>query len=251
MSGQAAFARALLDPAQPCPEGLSAWHGAGVNLRFAVYRNNVAVSLVEALADTFEVTQQLVGEDFFRAMALVYVREQPPRTAVLALYGESFPAFIGRFPPAASVPYLSAVAHLEWLRARAFHAAEPSADPVSTLSAALAHIQVLPNRQVGLHPSLGLVQSEHAVVSLWAAHQGIRDISTVDPDVPENALIIRPELEVEVSSINAEAALFIAQLLQGRTLGQAAARTATAYPQFDLTTMLAGLIRRRVILSLE
>lgn len=251
MSGQAAFARALLDPAQPSPQGLTAWHGAGVNLRFAVYRNNVAVSLVEALADTFEVTQQLVGEEFFRALALVYVREQPPRTAVLALYGESFPAFIGGFPPAASVPYLSAVARLEWLRARAFHAAEPSADPVSTLAAAMAHIHALPNRNVGLHPTLGLVQSQYAVVSLWAAHQGIRDISAVDPDVPENALIIRPELEVEVRQINAETALFIAQLLQGRTLGQAANRTAAAYPQFDLTTTLAGLIRHRMIVSLE
>ena len=66
---QALFAATLLDPTLPCPPGLTAWNGSDLTRRLAVHRNNVVVSLVDALADTFPVTQQLVGEDFFRTMA--------------------------------------------------------------------------------------------------------------------------------------------------------------------------------------
>lgn len=71
MSSQSAFAAALLNPDLPCPGGLSTWNGSAPATRFAVYRNNVTVSLVDALADTFPVLQALVGEEFFRAMARV------------------------------------------------------------------------------------------------------------------------------------------------------------------------------------
>jgi Putative DNA-binding domain len=52
-----AFARALLDIARRVPAGLVAWSGSDPGPRFAVHRNNVRVSLVAALADTFPVVQ--------------------------------------------------------------------------------------------------------------------------------------------------------------------------------------------------
>ena len=50
MSTQTAFAAALLDPDLPPPDRLIAWNGSDPARRFAVYRNNVVVSLVDALA---------------------------------------------------------------------------------------------------------------------------------------------------------------------------------------------------------
>ena len=91
---QAAFAAALLDPDQPCPPGLRAWNGSDPTARLAVYRNNVVGSLIDALADTFPVAQELVGEAFFRAMAGVFARQAPPRSRILAHYGEGFAEFI-------------------------------------------------------------------------------------------------------------------------------------------------------------
>ena len=80
MSTQTAFAAALLDPGLPPVEGLRAWNNSDPARRFAVYRNNVLVSLVDALADTFPVVQELVGAAFFRAMARVFALANPPRT---------------------------------------------------------------------------------------------------------------------------------------------------------------------------
>ncbi len=84
---QATFAAALLTPELPSPAGLRVWNGSDPAARLAVYRNNVVSSLIDAVADSFPVTQELVGEEFFRAMAAVFVRAHPPRSKVLTHYG--------------------------------------------------------------------------------------------------------------------------------------------------------------------
>ncbi len=67
MSTQADFSTALLDTRLPCPAGLYSANGADPASRFSVYRNNVQGSLINALADSYPVVQQLVGEEFFAA----------------------------------------------------------------------------------------------------------------------------------------------------------------------------------------
>jgi hypothetical protein len=66
---QQAFASALLDPTLPVPDGVTSARGEGDAKRFAVYRNNVAVSLAKALGQRFPVVQRLVGDAFFNGMA--------------------------------------------------------------------------------------------------------------------------------------------------------------------------------------
>ena len=52
-------------------------------------------------------------------MAGVFVRAHPPRSPVLALYGDAFPGFLERFEPVAHLPYLADTARLELCPARA------------------------------------------------------------------------------------------------------------------------------------
>lgn len=124
MSTQAAFAAALLDMQRPCPEGLLSANGADPASRYAVYRNNVQSSLINALAEGYPVVLQLVGDEFFRAMVALYVQRYPPQSPLINDYGKDFAEFIDSFEPAASVPYLADVARLERLRVQAYHAAD-------------------------------------------------------------------------------------------------------------------------------
>ena len=94
---QGAFVRALLDPELPPPNEVEASHGFPPERRFAVYRNNVCVGLVDALAERFPICLQLVGDEFFRAMAQCYVRERLPRTPMLFEYGDAFATFVSEF----------------------------------------------------------------------------------------------------------------------------------------------------------
>ena len=241
MSAQSAFSAALLDPGFACPPGLAAWNGSDPAQRFAVYRNNVIVSLIDALADTFPVTQTLVGEDFFRPMARLFVHAHPPQSPVLANYGGAFPDFVERFPPAARVPYLAAVARLEMARVAAYHAADVPALSVTQLATILADEAALPTRCLTLHPSVGVLQSAYAIVSLWSAHQGLLAIEAVVPEVAQTALILRCGLDVEIYSIPPAAGRFIQQLQTGKPLGAAAGE------DFDLAPILGLLIRKGVL----
>lgn len=255
------FAAALLNAELPCPPGLSAWNGADPTRRFGVYRNNVIVSLVDALADTFIVTQQLVGEEFFRAMARVYACARPPRSPLLAFYGEDFPDFIADFPPAARVDYLADVARLEYLRVVAYHAADLAAVDTGEISAALADESALPGLVLRLHPSLAVLCSRSAVVSLWAAHQGLVELSTVAPDRPQTALVLRCGLDVEVLAIPPAAGVFIAALRAGSPLGVAAEQALAVDTDtdtdtdtdadFDLTATLGLLLQKSLITALN
>jgi hypothetical protein len=175
----AAFAEALLAREFNCPPGLKTWNGSDPARRFAIYRNNVIVSLVDALADTYPVVQAMVGIEFFRAMAREFVFVRPPASPVLAHYGAGFAEFIAGFPPAASLPYLPDLARLELMRVEVYHAADDT-------------------------PALRVLQSRHAVASLWAAHQ-VEDINAalaqVDPANAEIALVLRSGLDVLVLRI--------------------------------------------------
>ena len=124
MNEQAEFAAALLQG--HCPPGLHTWNNSAAEQRFAVYRNNYLVGLIEALADTFTVTQALVGVAFFQAMARVFVQTQPAQSPLLVGYGEGFGEFIDSFPPAAGLYALTLV----YRAARAIPGLGPLADRI-------------------------------------------------------------------------------------------------------------------------
>jgi hypothetical protein len=245
----ATFAAALLDPSAPCPSGLVTWNGSDATQRFGVYRNNVTVSLIDAVADTFPVVQQLVGADFFRAMAGEFVRKSPPTSPVLAWYGETFADFVAAFPPASGVPYLADVARLEYARVLAFHAADADPMPVAEVAGWLNDPEALSTLHLQLHPSLQVIDSPFAIVSLWGAHQGIGELATIDPVQPECALVLRHGLSVEVMCIPTAGGRFIAALQTGASLGIAVQQASAGAP-FDPAPVLGLLISRELLVGL-
>lgn len=250
MSIHADFAAVLLAPTFQCPPGLRTWNGSDPARRFGVYRNNVLVSLVDALADSYPVVQALVGEEFFRAMAGEFVRQSPPHSPVLAWYGEEFAEFVDSFPPAAGLAYLGDVARLERLRVEAWHAADADSLPLATLAALLADEARLPTTRFVLHPTLRVMSSMHPVVSLWAAHQAddpAAALGGIDMARGDAALLVRPELGVEIVPVVTAAAEFIGRLQAGATLGAAAAAVA----DLDLPAVLGLLLRSGALVGIR
>jgi hypothetical protein len=92
-----AFASALLDPTRATPVDVAGPRGKAAVKRYNVYRNNVTVSLIDALAGIYPVVQRITGVDFFRAMARFHIRATPPTSPLLFEYGRNFPDFIERY----------------------------------------------------------------------------------------------------------------------------------------------------------
>jgi len=246
-----AFTSALLST--NTPDGLRMGNASDPATRLAVYRNNVFASLTNVLADSFPVTRALVGEEFFRCMAQQFIRLHPPRSPLLVRYGmgadeDSLVVFIANFPPAAGVPYLSDVAKLEAARIHAYHAADETPLEHKALTSALN--SSVEQVRIRLHPSVQILASPFAIASLWFAHHGIVDISSVDPYSPEQALVLRDELDVLVLTISPGDATFINSVHRGETLQQAVS-AAESHSDFDLTRAMQGLIRHRAIIHLS
>lgn len=250
-STQAGFAAALLDPEVVCPIGLRAWNGSDPAKRFAVYRNNVVSSLIGALSDTFPVVQALVGVEFFRAMAGVFVRQSPPRSRVLVHYGHGFAEFIDSFEPAGSVPYLADVARLEMARVEAFHATDAAPLSSKAASVILSRADRVGELRMAVHPSVRLVPSSHAIVSVWAAHQGHGDLAAVDLWSGETALVLRPHLDVLVLACDPGVAEFVLCLQRGCDFAESAATAAAVIPHFDLSAALALLMAHGALTSIH
>ena len=248
---QADFAACLLDPERPLPVGLRAWNGSDPAARMAVHRNNVVSSLIDALADTCPVVQAMVGVEFFRAMASVFVRQHPPRSRILACYGEGFADFIAGFAPARVMPELADMARLEAARVRAYHAAD--AEPVSAqaVAQAMAAGDRIGELHLQLHPSLSLIESPHPVAWIWADHQEDLEPQPLDVDREGAALVLRHRLEVLVLPIDPGTAAFVSALQQGQALGEAAAHATAAAAGFDLSMTLALLLGHGALVSIH
>lgn len=243
---QGEFAAALLDPRRPAPVECVDPEGCPDAQRFAVYRNNVVSSLIEALEAAYPAIRRLVGEEFFRATAREYVLQDPPRSPVMLHYGEGFPAFLAHFGPLDAFPYLADVARIERSWLDAYHAAE--AEPLDP--AVLANI---PGNRVAdlrllLHPSVRLVRSPFPALTIWQANAPGRTMSPVDVGGgAQDVLIARPAAEVQLRLMPPGGAHFVDAVALGATLAEACACASAACTSFDLTTHLGLLLESGLV----
>lgn len=226
----------MRDPGLPAPGPIRRSSPGSTSRRFNVYRNNMVVSLVDALKSTFPAVHRLVGEEYFVAAAKAYSDEHPPRVPVLLLYGERFGEFLEASPSASGVPYLGDVARLEWARIKALHAAD--ADPAGIERLAAVPESRLESTTLTLHPSLSVIASRWPVASLWSASVDPDGAGDVDMGMAEQAAVLRPALRVEVRALPPGAGVFLAALESGAGLGQAAQQAMDRVEEFDLS---AGL----------
>lgn len=82
--------------------------------RFAIHQRHYEASLVAALSQKFPACEWVVGHAFLAAAARVYVHRHPPGQPCIAEYGESFPAFLAHAAQDLDLPYIEALASLEW-----------------------------------------------------------------------------------------------------------------------------------------
>ncbi|MEO1749980.1 MAG: DNA-binding domain-containing protein, partial [Pseudomonadota bacterium] len=166
-----AFSAGLLKPSEATPEGVIGPNGKGAEKRYNVYRNNVTVSLINAMADIYPATQKITGEEFFRALARKYVRQHPPKSPLLFLYGEHFSDFLAGFDHAKHLPYLADVARLERAWLTAYHAADVQPlDP-----AILANVPPEQTGQLTFQPKPGtaIISSKFPVFTIYAMNRDL------------------------------------------------------------------------------
>lgn len=244
------FASALRQPDLPVPDQVGKTDGAPSLKRFNVYRNNVAVGLRSALAATYPVVKALVGEEFFAAMAKIYVADHLPSSPVLLNYGSDFPDFIETFEPARQLPYLPDVARVERSFNESYHAAD--AEPITIQALNALDTEALEKVRVVLHPSLRLIRSDWPVLSIWHAHQQddpVAHLTNLTQKRGECGFLVRPRLEVQPMLLPVAGFELLAALCDGESLTEAAGALPKA-AQTDLSAMLATIFNAGAVVDL-
>ncbi|MGX1307151.1 hypothetical protein AB7M35_001871 [Amorphus suaedae] len=237
---RAGFLTAVCDAGADLPDGLTGPDGARDPKRFQVYRNTVAATLVHALAATFPAVRRLVGEAYFRAAARAYAAAEKPASPLLFRYGATFPDFLAGLESLAAYPYVPDVARLEAAWLAAYHAAE--AAPLAAGALARIPAERLAETRLALHPATRIVCSVHPLVTIWRANRGDGPVPAVLPAHGEDALVVRPGIEVGVHRLPAGTAAFARALGDGLPLAAAAETAAAAHAGFDLAESLTLLL---------
>lgn len=245
----ASFVPALLAPDLETPPMVAGPHGKAAAKRYNVYRNNVTVSLIDALGDTFPAVRRIVGEDFFRAMARIHLRQNPPTSPLLFEYGRDFADFIDRFEHARSLPYLADVARIE----RAWLDAHHAADTPPLAAAALAAVppDVLAGTVFVPHPAARLVRSRFPAVTIFAMNRDDGPVGRLQTAEPEDALVTRPGLDVFVRRLPPGGAVFLSSLLAGEPLAAAATTGLEETREFDLPANIAGMVEAGIFSAIR
>lgn len=211
--------------------------------RISLYRNNVRLNRIAALADAFVNVVQLVGADYFSALARAYVDCTPSSSPNLHDDGATLPAFVRDFAPAADLPYLGDVADVDWLLHRAYFAADARAIDTSAL------VELGSERfaaaSIRLMPSVGLARSP-----AWP----IADILRMHADgTPaqlgaggQSVLIWREGFAVCWRALAPAEADAMAALMTGKPMQEALSQT-----EVDTNSLLAQLFGHRLVLAIE
>jgi hypothetical protein len=245
----AVFAHGLTDPARATPVDVVGPRGKAAIKRYNVYRNNVTVSLINALAATYPAVQRITGVEFFRAMARFHVRATPPTSPLLFEYGRAFPAFIEGYEHAQDMPWLGDTARIERAWLDAYHAAD--VPPLSPEVLAAVPSDRLGDVVFTAHPAACIVRSKYPAVAIFAMNRVEGPITPLRSNTAEDALITRPDMEAAVRLLPAGAAAFLKTLIDGGTLGVAAAAAFTEAPSFDLSANVAGMIEAGVFTTID
>lgn len=200
--------------------------------RLGLYRGNLSTSWDKTLAAAYPVLRELVGEEFFAALARAYGRAIPSDSGDLNRFGARFTDFLANFPHVAQYPYFPDMARLEWALHRAHYAGQ--AEPIQAAALAVLAPEQLDDLQLTLQPACSLIASDWAVLELWQAHQA-EDAQPFPAQLASRnlGLVLRPHWKSRVLSLAEGAYAALHALQYGHPLGAALDAAMEVEPDFD------------------
>ena len=247
MSRFADFRAGLLDPAVSVPDGLLDDQDEPTLKRYGVYRNNVTVSLIEAMKSAFPLVSKLIGPQTFERLAGVFVREHPPKSPVMMFYGAEFPSFLEGFAPLSHIGYLPDSARLDLALRASYHAANaPSLE-----AARLAQLpeEVLINSTFTLAPSTRVIRSQWPLYDIWRFNQS--GDAPKPRSIAQDIIITREEFDPVPHPLPLGGGAWLQALADGMTFGQANDAASADASDFDLTAILTLALTTRAFADIH
>jgi len=247
---QTYFKKALDDPADDNLHKCIQENNLGIKSRLQIYRNNIYITLTETLRSVYPVIQQLVGDEFFNAVAQAYIIHYPSSVSDLYMYGDKFAEFIADFLPAQTLPYLSEVANLEWACHRALRGEIYLAFDINKL-------KMIPETDYsGIHfqlpPTSQVFAFHYPVLAIWKLCQTrCENQEPIDLAMGgEKILVIRRQWDVVFESLGAGEYALLSACKKELSLEEACTLALVAEPEFNINFCLQDHLLRGTIIGI-
>jgi hypothetical protein len=190
-----------------------------VEIRLSIYGDGYRLRLIEALAATYPVLAELLGEADFQALGVRYVNANESTFPSIRYYGDKLADFLAAHADYERAPILAELARWEWAMAAVFDAAD--AEPIDTG----VFSQVAPEDWSELRfqwsPSVQVLELEWNVPELWKAVT--ENTERPDPGLkPDRGswVLWRRDLQIYFRPLANEEAAVIAASRAGQSFGE-------------------------------
>jgi len=235
---QACFAATLFGEAAASPTAWIRTAGIAPELRLGIYRNNLEAGFAKALALEFPVIQRLVGEDYFRQLALRFLARHPSRSGDLHHIGAPFAGFLREQFADTSYRYFADVAALEWAWQECLVAEDDEAIDPQALQAVPPHAYA--GLRFALRKAARLLDSAFPIVHIWEANQpGATAAEIIDlASGPEFVLAHRVSGDARITRLSAGEFALLSTLAKAEPLEAALDASLACEEDFDLGAAL-------------
>lgn len=241
---QTAFLAALFDDAAPGPVDSIPGNGLTPAARLRIYRRSCNEIQTATLRTSYPAVLALVGQDWFDQAARRYRRLHPSHSGNLQGLGAHFADYLETIPAGRTLPYLTDVARLEWLRQKTILSADSQVLTFDNFMAGLDGAGE--SLRVGLHPCVHWLNSPYRVLTIWRFALDPRGDLDLD-DQGENVILRREDEEVVMTSVDAATLAYVTALATGESLEQASMGAATLDDRFDPAQCMNELIGHHLV----
>ena len=188
--------------------------------QLAIYQNNVRGALQNTLAQVYPVCRKILGENYFKQLARVYIKNHPSTHYDLNRYGELFSDFLKSQCQLQSelhdFLYLSDLAKLEWFYQKIYYAADAAIFDFTAFAKLTEQQQA--QSQFHLVPCLKFMSSYYPVLSIWQVNQDEGNWQQTLSPQPENICVFRENNQIQMRQIDAKTVEVLTFIKQDPTL---------------------------------
>jgi hypothetical protein len=235
---QARIAATLFGDATASPTTWIRAAGIAPELRLGIYRSNLEEGFAKTLALEFPVIQRLVGENYFRQLALSFLARHPSRSGDLHHVGVPFAGFLREQFVGTAYRYFADVAALEWASQECLVAEDD--EPVDPKALQSVPPRAYPRLRFALRRAARLLESSFPIVCIWEANQpGATAAEIIDlAGGPEFALAHRMTDGARITRLSAGEFALLSTLARAEPLEAALDASLACQPDFDLGVAL-------------
>ena len=186
--------------------------------RIWIYQNNVFGAMQDYLEEVYPATRGVVGADFFKQMAQIFIQNMPPSAGNIHLYGKGFSELTQSIEGLNGLPYLSDLICYEWALHDSYYSVVSDALDPNTIDQ-----QELLTSSVIFNDSVSLIRSAYPVYEIQRQSLPSYDgpVSIDLNQSQDNLLVYKLGHEVQCLVLEPEQATFIQGLKENQNLLQA------------------------------